>query len=81
MSNCEKLARWPCVTTDKSLTKEMNFSSPFGGLIYLESPGSGSLAITLSNVVQAPFLDLSQPETIRDWAKRRQAPGLWVISF
>lgn len=78
LSGCNELRRWPCVTSREELKRaKMNVSSPFGGLIYFESPQAGSIRVTLTNVVEAPFIDLTQPETIRDWSRRRNAPGLW----
>ena len=81
MSNCKKLTRWPCITTVRSLSTELSFSTPFGGLVYFESPGPGTLTVSLSNVVESPLIDLTQPETIQDWPRRRHAPGLWVSNF
>ena len=79
LSNCEKLLRWPCVTSCKSLARELSFSSPFGGLIYFESSGPGSLSVCLNNVIESPFIDLNKPSTIYDWPRRCQAAGLWVF--
>ena len=79
LSHCEKLSRWPCVTTCKAITQQMSFSSPFGGLIYFESSGPGNLSVGMNNVVESPFIDLTKPSTIEDWPRRRQATGLWVF--
>jgi len=59
----------------------MSISSPFGGLIYFESPGPGSISLTLNNIVESPFIDLTKPATIEDWPRRRQSPGLWVFTY
>ena len=79
LSDCDKLTRWPSVTVERQLSKNMSMSSPFGGLVFLESPASGgSLKLTLSNVCEAPFVDVQQSETVNDWMRRREAPGLWA---
>lgn len=79
VGGCNELSRWPCVTTVESLLgkREFNMSSPFGGLIYFESPGAGCIKATLTNVVEAPFIDVTKPETVSQWRRRRYAPGLW----
>jgi hypothetical protein len=78
LSWCEYLRRFPCVSTCKSLETEMSISSPYGGLVYFESPAAGNLSAYLTNVLEAPYIDLQMPETINDWKRRRQAPGLWA---
>lgn len=79
ISGCNELRRWPCVTTLESLSgkREFSLSCPFGGLVYFDSTGAGSIKITMTNVVEAPYVDLTKPETIADWRRRRNAPGLW----
>jgi hypothetical protein len=57
----------------------MSLSTPFGGLIYFESPGPGSIYASLNNVVESPFIDLTKAATIEDWPRRRQSSGLWVF--
>ena len=79
LSECDDFSRWPCVTVLKNLQEEMEIFSPFGGLIYLESPCSGGdISISLSYVVESPFFDLTKPETINKWNENRNAPGLWA---
>jgi hypothetical protein len=58
----------------------MSISSPFGGLIYFDSPGPGSIYVCLNNIVESPFIDLTKPATIEDWPRRRQSSGLWVFT-
>jgi len=31
----------------------------------------------MSNIVESPLIDLTLPETIDDWERRKHAPGLW----
>ena len=79
LSHCDKLTRWPSVTVMRKLCTTMCVCSPFGGLVFLESPASGgSLKLTLSNVCEAPFVDVQQSESVDDWMRRRDAPGLWA---
>ena len=79
LSNCNPMPRWPVVTTVKKFDSEqMNVSSAFGGLIYLESPKAGTITVNLSNVVESPFVDLTKPETVGNWPRRRNAIGLWL---
>lgn len=79
LTNCSDFNRWPCITQcDVLNTGRACFSSPYGGLIYLESPGQGQIKLCLKNVLEAPFYDLTKPETIRDWNRRRNSPGLWL---
>ena len=80
LSNCDKLKRWPCVTVQKKLTFDLTlFSSPFGGLVYLVSPeNGGKINITLSNIVESPYIDLTRSDTINDWSRRKHADGIWA---
>lgn len=77
IENCDFLTRWPCVTVTRNLSHEMVLCSPFGGLIYFESSNSGSIKVNLTNVVMAPYFDLTKLETIKNWSERKNAPGLW----
>lgn len=80
LSGCDEFRRWPRVTVKEELiNRKMSISSPYGGLVYFESPGAGTIRASLTNVVESPFFDLTQPETIRDWKRRRHAPGLWYF--
>lgn len=79
LSYCGHFTRWPVVTTTKYVTETIEICSPFGGLIYFESSGKGSLIVNLSNVVESPYIDLTKPETINDWNRRRNSPGLWLV--
>lgn len=71
--------RWPVVSSSVKLRKSTSVSTAFGGLVYFESPkGSSSLKVRLESVVEAPFYDLTKPETVQNWSKSRMAPGLWA---
>ncbi len=73
------LKRWPVVTVQQKLRKMMRISSAFGGIVYLDSPnGLSVLKLKLVNVVETPFLDLKNPDTLVEWQKRRLATGLWA---
>ena len=75
-SDCETFRRWPCITMTKGLEPHLKISSPYGGLVFIESPPEGgSIKVQLSNVVEAPFFDLTKPETIKDWPRRINSPG------
>ena len=75
-----RLDRWPYITLKKYLHYNLKLvSSQYGGLVYLVSPDyGGKIKIFLSNIVESPFFDLIQPETINDWNRRKQANGLWA---
>ena len=78
LSGCKELKRWPIVTVRKDLEKNMCFSSPFGGLVYFEcQEDSSPIRVSISNVVESPFLDLTRPETVLDWNRRKNSSGLW----
>lgn len=77
ISDCDKYTRWPSVSLEIPLDHETELFSPYGGLVYFDSPRAGQLKVSLSNVVEAPLFDLTRPETVRDWNRRRKAPGLW----
>lgn len=82
LSNCGELKRWPCLSLIKENLDTTRFSmcSPYGGLIYFESSKQPAhIRLSLSNVVEAPFIDMTKPETVRDWNRRRNVPGLWYI--
>jgi hypothetical protein len=80
LSNCNEIKRWPCVTICKELaSSNLVLSSPFGGLIYLISPeNGGQINFTMNNIVESPFIDLTQPNTVNDWERRKNASGLWA---
>lgn len=78
LTNCSELRRWPSVTVRKILDKDkMSLNSPFGGLVFFENPNAGELQVVLTNVVEAPFIDVTKPETVLHWRRRRNSPGLW----
>lgn len=79
LSTMKLLRRWPLITSKVKLRKEMNLTSAFGGIIYLDSPnGSSKIKIKFENVVKTPFLDLNSPDTVRNWRNSRNYPGLWA---
>jgi hypothetical protein len=38
----------------------------------------GNLKIVISNVVESPFIDVNQTDTVSNWCNRKNAPGLWA---
>ena len=74
LSGCGSISRWPCISLVVPLcglcdtSPEVVFSSPYGGLIYLESSrGNVKVEATLSNVVESPFFDLTDPTALNSW--------------
>ncbi|XP_035697568.1 TRPM8 channel-associated factor 2-like [Branchiostoma floridae] len=79
LSGKKKFKRWPKLSVVKRLEAETKISSPYGGLIYFESPKeAGDLTASMENVVEAPFYDLEDPRSVQNWSERRKAPGLWA---
>jgi hypothetical protein len=79
LSDMKILNRWPNVCCKIKLKKNINISSAFGGIVYLDSPkGNSTLKIKLENVIEIPYYDLNKPETIKNWNKNSHAPGLWA---
>jgi len=81
----DSLRRWPNVQITKKLTKTSHsLSSPFGGLVYLQSPNAVNsfIRVQLSNVVDAPQFTLgngaADEGALNAWNARRSAPGLWA---
>lgn len=70
LSNCDSFKRWPNVCVSRDLAKEFTMSSPFGGLIYLESPAAGTVKVSFTNVVESPLYDLTKPLTIQNWQEK-----------
>jgi len=59
----------------------VKMSSAFGGLLFLQSPGSESSSITvnLHHVVLTPTYDLTDPNRAQVWKYRcEQGSGLWA---
>ncbi|XP_066296637.1 TRPM8 channel-associated factor 2-like [Branchiostoma lanceolatum] len=79
LSGKKEFKRWPKLSVVKRLEAETKISSPYGGLIYFESPKeAGDLTASMENVVEAPFYDLEDPRSVQNWSERRKAPGLWA---
>ncbi|KAK6176555.1 hypothetical protein SNE40_014817 [Patella caerulea] len=74
------MKRWPIIAKRFKITvRQIKTRTPFGGLLYVRSPRyKGRLVLHVRNVVQAPYFDLTRPETINNWHENRQAPGLWA---
>ncbi len=57
---------------------ELNFSSPYGGLIIIRGAGkwyysprpNNTIRFTLQNVVEAPHFRLQDPDNVADWDRR-----------
>ena len=79
LSNCESIKRWPCISSVYPVNETMEISSPYGGLIYFESSKRKvKIEAILNNVVESPYFDLTNPNTVNEWSKRKNAPGLWA---
>ncbi|XP_078695626.1 TRPM8 channel-associated factor 2-like [Branchiostoma floridae x Branchiostoma belcheri] len=79
LSGKKEFKRWPKLSVVKRLEAETKISSPYGGLIYFESPKeAGDLTASMENVVEAPHYDLEDPRSVQNWSERRKAPGLWA---
>jgi hypothetical protein len=67
--------RYPVVTKqEKLVSSTQQFTSPYGGLIYLVSSGSStSITVELGNVVKAAFYDINNP-SISHWDVNAPAP-------
>lgn len=79
LTSMPSLNRWPLVSSSMKLKKFMTITSAFGGIIYLDSPkGNTQIRLKLENVIETPFFDLNQPETILNWHKNSKASGLWA---
>ncbi|KAK6180246.1 hypothetical protein SNE40_012435 [Patella caerulea] len=72
--------RWPYICETANIDKlRFKVTSLYGGLIYFISPGKPSaMEAVLSNVVEAPFFDLTNRSRVVGWNERRYAPGLWA---
>ena len=80
LEQAQSQRRWPNVVVTRGLIgQHTTVTSPYGGLVYVESPDvGGSVLLELDNVVEAPYFDLTDPESVADWSRRRSAPGLWA---
>ncbi|XP_013781632.1 TRPM8 channel-associated factor homolog [Limulus polyphemus] len=72
--------RWPSIMVGRPVSPgETTISSPYGGLIYFESPpAKKSLEVELESVVEAPYFDIKDPEAPSHWKNRKHSPGLWT---
>jgi hypothetical protein len=82
LKNCDEFRRWNCVSICKLLTTEsIEMCSPFGGLLFLESPdkNSNSITINIHRVVLTLSYNLSDPNRAEIWEYQQEnAQGLWA---
>lgn len=80
LEQAQSQRRWPNVVVTRALIgRHTAVTSPYGGLVYVESPDAGgTVRLELDNVVEAPYFDLMDPESVADWRRRSSAPGLWA---
>ena len=74
----ETIKRWPVISfvSDLNDVKGTKLWSPFGGLIYLESPsGVSQVTVRFMHIVESPNFKLEQRSV---WASNRLLPGLWA---
>lgn len=73
--------RMPLVSRDFPLSDgDTHIASSFGGLVYIANPEStsGSVAVEIEGVVEAPYYVLGETSN-REWRKRiRDAPAPWA---
>lgn len=76
----DEYRRWPNITKVFPIcTNVIRACSPFGGLVYFESPeGKSSLKAKLENVVECPYFDLCDQDSVNTWPHRKHAQGLWA---
>lgn len=70
--------RWPKIQIERKLeSSPLQFSSPFGGAIYLRSPDKKheTFTVTLENVVPTPNF---KPGNGPEWNTLRNRAGLWA---
>jgi hypothetical protein len=84
LSRCKEYKRWPNLIVEKRIEEEyFEICSPFGGLVYFVSRKKdkelNEIKVELKNVVESPFIDLTKPETVKDWIRRKDSPGLWYF--
>jgi hypothetical protein len=78
----ENWKRFPVLTTSVSVTRnETQIASPFGGLVYVCTPGGPAtdkdrIHVEVSGAVEAPFYRLGET-TKAEWERIRQAPAPW----
>jgi hypothetical protein len=76
-------SRWPEITMEQRLLLDddgsFEMASAFGGPVYLV-PGKGAraLELELAGTVEAPLFVLGDPESVRDWPRRRGAAAPWA---
>ncbi|CAF4569935.1 unnamed protein product [Rotaria sp. Silwood2] len=81
LESCDELRRWSCISICKPLTgTSVRMSSPFGGLLFLQSPDGESnlIIVRLHHVVLTPTYDLTDPYREITWQDRREYEGLWA---
>ncbi len=78
--NSVKYERYPNNFVKRVLiqSKVITISSAFGGLLYFQSPLSGSLNVRVSNVFKSPYLDLADQQSINAFNNQLQSsPVPW----
>lgn len=79
LTSMKSYNRWPVVSSSIKLKKFMTITSAFGGIIYLDSPkGNTTIRLKLENVIETPFYDLNQPDTMANWHYNSKSSGLWA---
>ena len=76
--NSVKYDRYPNNFVKRVLiqSKVNTISSAFGGLLYFQSPLSGSLNVLVSNVVKSPYLDLADQQSINAFNNQLQSSSV-----
>jgi hypothetical protein len=80
IKNSKEYRRWNCISICKPLpTETIEMCSAFGGLLFLESPetGSSSITVNIHQVVLTVTYNLSDPNRMETWQYQQEnAQGL-----
>ena len=72
--------RYPVSSVRRVLNakSKLRISSTFGGLLYFQTPKSGSLKVLVSNVVKSPFYNFADKDSISSFNNQLlTSPGVW----
>ena len=72
--------RYPVSSVRRVLNakSKLRISSTFGGLLYFQTPKSGSLKVLVSNVVKSPLYNFADKDSISSFNNQLlTSPGVW----
>lgn len=80
----DKWNRWPQVTLERPIAQleqergRYKVASAFGGLLYfVPRKGAEEVEFRVRGVVEAPYFVLEDPQSAKQWKRRRKAPAPW----